>query len=185
MCRRRKRVLPPFPLANHRDGKCSIYCQGLVRRHGACPSLDGSAEHENALTNGGSIPDQFDYEVVMMPGGYRVGTLNDDFAFESIPGDIFQLGNTSYRVLKIETARVLVEDAQGLPPTIPFWLVMIADVAGLEGLPGNRSDLVERFIYIWLDYEAARPGASPEERRDRNGGRRRPPAARRHAGDDV
>jgi len=74
-----------------------------------------------ALQNGGVIPDQFDYEVVMMPGGYRVGTLNEDFAFESIPGDIFQLGNTSYRVLKIETARVLVEDAQGLPPTIPFW----------------------------------------------------------------
>ena len=75
-----------------------------------------------SLQNGGVIPDQFDYEVVMMPGGYRVGTLNEDFAFESIPGDIFQLGNTSYRILKIETARVLVEDAQGLPPTIPFWL---------------------------------------------------------------
>lgn len=74
-----------------------------------------------ALQNGGVIPDQFDYEVVMMPGGYRVGTLNEDFAFESIPGDIFQLGNTSYRILKIETSRVLVEDAQGLPPTIPFW----------------------------------------------------------------
>lgn len=74
-----------------------------------------------ALQNGGVIPDQFDYEVVLMPGGYRVGTLNEDFAFESIPGDIFQLGNTSYRILKIETSRVLVEDAQGLPPTIPFW----------------------------------------------------------------
>jgi len=74
-----------------------------------------------ALQNGGVIPDQFDYEVVLMPGGYRVGTLNEDFAFESIPGDIFQLGNTSYRVMKIETARVLVEDAEGLPPTIPFW----------------------------------------------------------------
>ncbi len=74
-----------------------------------------------ALQNGGVIPDQFDYEVTLMPGGYRVGTLNEDFAFESIPGDIFQLGNTSYRILKIETSRVLVEDAQGLPPTIPFW----------------------------------------------------------------
>ncbi|HKJ16946.1 MAG TPA: DEAD/DEAH box helicase [Xanthomonadales bacterium] len=75
-----------------------------------------------SLQNGGVIPDQFDYEVTLLPGGYRVGTLNEDFAFESIPGDIFQLGNTSYRVLKIETARVLVEDAQGLPPSIPFWL---------------------------------------------------------------
>ncbi|MDX1557125.1 MAG: DEAD/DEAH box helicase, partial [Xanthomonadales bacterium] len=74
-----------------------------------------------ALQNGGVIPDQFDYEVIMMPSGYRVGTLNEDFAFESVPGDIFQLGNTSYRVLKVETARVLVEDAEGLPPTLPFW----------------------------------------------------------------
>jgi ATP-dependent Lhr-like helicase len=74
-----------------------------------------------ALQNGGAIPDHFDYEVVMMPQGYRVGTLNEDFAFESIPGDIFQLGNTSYRILKIEQGRVLVEDAKGQPPNIPFW----------------------------------------------------------------
>jgi len=76
----------------------------------------------NALQNGGVIPDQFDYEVVMLPEGHRVGTLNEDFAFESIPGDIFQLGNTSYRILKIEQGRVLVEDAKGQPPTLPFWI---------------------------------------------------------------
>jgi len=75
-----------------------------------------------ALQNGGAIPDQFDYEVSLQPQGYRVGTLHEDFAFESIPGDIFQLGNTSYRILKIEQGRVLVEDAHGQPPTIPFWL---------------------------------------------------------------
>ncbi|MFC1688518.1 DEAD/DEAH box helicase [Pseudomonadota bacterium] len=74
-----------------------------------------------ALQNGGAIPDHFDYEVLMMPQGFRVGTLNEDFAFESLPGDIFQLGNTSYRILKIEQSRVLVEDAKGQPPTIPFW----------------------------------------------------------------
>jgi ATP-dependent Lhr-like helicase len=74
-----------------------------------------------ALQNGGAIPDHFDYEVVMLPQSYRVGTLNEDFAFESLPGDIFQLGNTSYRILKIEQGRVLVEDANGQPPTIPFW----------------------------------------------------------------
>ncbi|MEJ8568345.1 DEAD/DEAH box helicase [Elongatibacter sediminis] len=74
-----------------------------------------------ALQNGGAIPDQFDYDVIMQPQGFRVGTLNEDFAFESIPGDIFQLGNTSYRVLKIEQGRVLVDDAHGQPPTIPFW----------------------------------------------------------------
>jgi len=74
-----------------------------------------------ALQNGGVIPDHFDYEVVMLPQGHRVGTLNEDFAFESLPGDIFQLGNTSYRILKIEQGRVLVEDAKGQPPNIPFW----------------------------------------------------------------
>lgn len=75
-----------------------------------------------ALTNGGAIPDQFDYDVMLTPEGLRIGTLNEDFAFESIPGDIFQLGNTSYRMLKIEQSRVFVEDAKGEPPNIPFWI---------------------------------------------------------------
>ena len=75
-----------------------------------------------AITNGGAIPDQFDYDVVLRPADLRIGTLNEDFAFESLPGDIFQLGNTSYRVLKVETGRVFVEDAKGQPPTLPFWL---------------------------------------------------------------
>ncbi|HWP94181.1 MAG TPA: DEAD/DEAH box helicase [Gammaproteobacteria bacterium] len=75
-----------------------------------------------AVTNGGAIPDQFEYEVVLAPEGARVGTLNEDFAFESIPGDVFQLGNTSYRILKIEQGKVYVEDARGMPPNMPFWL---------------------------------------------------------------
>jgi ATP-dependent Lhr-like helicase len=74
-----------------------------------------------AVTNAGTIPDQFDYEVVLAPEDQRVGTLNEDFAFESLPGDIVQLGNTSYRILKVETGRVLVEDARGQPPNMPFW----------------------------------------------------------------
>jgi ATP-dependent Lhr-like helicase len=74
-----------------------------------------------ALTNGGAIPDQFDYDVILQPEGLFVGGLNEDFAFESMPGDIFQLGNFSYRMLKIEQGRVLVEDAHGQPPSIPFW----------------------------------------------------------------
>ncbi len=74
-----------------------------------------------ALQNSGAIPDHFDYEVIMLPQGHRIGTLNEDFSFESMPGDIFQLGNTSYRILKIEQGRVLVEDAHGQPPNIPFW----------------------------------------------------------------
>lgn len=74
-----------------------------------------------AVTNAGVISDQFDYDVVLVPEEHRVGTLNEDFAFESMAGDIFQLGNTSYRIIKIETGKVFVEDANGQPPTIPFW----------------------------------------------------------------
>lgn len=74
-----------------------------------------------AIMNGGAIPDQFDYNVILQPEGLFIGTLNEDFAFESIPGDIFQLGNTSYRMLKIEQGKVYVEDAHGQPPNIPFW----------------------------------------------------------------
>ncbi|MEO7386301.1 MAG: DEAD/DEAH box helicase [Gammaproteobacteria bacterium] len=74
-----------------------------------------------AITNGGTIPDQFDYDVVLLPESLPIGTLNEDFAFESVPGDIFQLGNTSYRIRKVETGRVFVEDAHGQPPNIPFW----------------------------------------------------------------
>ena len=74
-----------------------------------------------AISNGGAIPDQFDSEMILVPEGSIVGSLNEDFAFESLPGDIVQLGNTSYRMLKIEMGRVYVEDAQGQPPNIPFW----------------------------------------------------------------
>ncbi|MCG6868227.1 MAG: DEAD/DEAH box helicase [Gammaproteobacteria bacterium] len=74
-----------------------------------------------AVLNGGAIPDLFDYDVILQPQGSYVGTLNEDFAFESLPGDIFQLGNTSYRILKTETGKVHVEDAHGQPPNIPFW----------------------------------------------------------------
>ena len=74
-----------------------------------------------AITNAGVIPDQFDYDVILQPQGFKVGTLNEDFAFESLPGDIFQLGNTSYRILKTNSGKVFVEDANGQPPNIPFW----------------------------------------------------------------
>ncbi|MFL6289937.1 MAG: DEAD/DEAH box helicase, partial [Thermoanaerobaculia bacterium] len=75
-----------------------------------------------AITSGGAIPDLADYQVILQPSGTVIGTLNEDFAVESHAGDIFQLGNASWRVLKIEAGRVLVEDAKGQPPTIPFWL---------------------------------------------------------------
>ncbi|MES2403242.1 MAG: DEAD/DEAH box helicase [Pseudomonadota bacterium] len=75
-----------------------------------------------SLTSGGAIPDTADYDVVLEPQSLRVGSVNEDFAVESIAGDIFQLGNQSYRILRVERGRVRVEDAQGAPPSIPFWL---------------------------------------------------------------
>ena len=75
-----------------------------------------------AVTSGGAIPEIADYEVREEPGGGFVGTLNEDFAIESMAGDIFQLGNTSWRILRVEQGVVRVEDARGLPPNIPFWL---------------------------------------------------------------
>ncbi len=75
-----------------------------------------------AVTSGGTIPDTADYAVVLSPQDIMVGTVNEDFAVESLAGDVFQLGNTSYRILRVEAGRVRVEDAEGMPPTIPFWL---------------------------------------------------------------
>ena len=75
-----------------------------------------------AITCGGAIPDNADYQVVLEPAGTFIGTLNEDFAVESLAGDVFQLGNISYRILRVEAGRVRVEDAKGQPPTMPFWL---------------------------------------------------------------
>ena len=75
-----------------------------------------------AITGGGAIADVADYQVRQEPEGTFVGTLNEDFAIESNVGDIFQLGNTSWRILKVERGIMRVADAQGQPPTIPFWL---------------------------------------------------------------
>ncbi|NIS75948.1 MAG: DEAD/DEAH box helicase, partial [Deltaproteobacteria bacterium] len=74
-----------------------------------------------AIVSGGTIPDSFDYDVVLEPTGTFIGTVNEDFAIESVPGDIFLLGNHSWRILKVNGGKVRVEDAGGLPPTIPFW----------------------------------------------------------------
>jgi len=75
-----------------------------------------------AITNGGAIPDNALYTVVAEPEGTVVGTLDEDFAVESMKGDVVLLGNTSWRIRRIESGRVLVEDAHGAAPSIPFWL---------------------------------------------------------------
>ncbi len=75
-----------------------------------------------AITGGGAIPDTADYDVVEDPTAMFVGKVNEDFAVESAAGDIFLLGNRSWRIRRIEAGRVRVEDAQGAPTTIPFWV---------------------------------------------------------------
>src|SRR5205823_4803923 len=74
-----------------------------------------------ALTSGGTIPDNADYQVLLEPENHFIGTVNEDFAVESLAGDIFQLGNKSYRIIRVERGVVRVEDAHGMAPTIPFW----------------------------------------------------------------
>jgi len=72
--------------------------------------------------SGGAIPDANTYDVVLWPEETKVGSIEEDWAIESSAGDIFQLGNTAWRIRRIEAGRVLVEDARGQPPSIPFWL---------------------------------------------------------------
>src|SRR5438132_12290646 len=75
-----------------------------------------------AISSGGAIPEVADYRVILDPGDTFIGTLNEDFAIESNAGDIFQLGNASWRILQVAAGVVRVSDAKGAPPTIPFWL---------------------------------------------------------------
>ena len=76
-----------------------------------------------AITSGGAIPETALFNVVALPTETVIGTLDEDFAIESHAGDIMLLGNTSWRIHRVEsrTGRVLVEDAHGQPPNIPFW----------------------------------------------------------------
>ena len=75
-----------------------------------------------ALTSGGAIPDNADYDVIAEPENTFVGTVNEDFATESMRGDVFLLGNTPWRILRTDTGKLRVENATGSNPTIPFWL---------------------------------------------------------------
>ncbi|HEY1921757.1 MAG TPA: DEAD/DEAH box helicase [Tepidisphaeraceae bacterium] len=102
----------------HIDGR-----HGLLHRDGVGKRIMARKRARlTAITGGGAIPDVADYRVLQDPQGMFVGTLNEDFAVESNVGDIFQLGNTSWRILKVERGTVRVADAQGQPPSIPFWL---------------------------------------------------------------
>src|SRR5207244_1937181 len=75
-----------------------------------------------ALTSGGAIPETGDYRVLMEPGDVFVGTVNEDFAIESMQGDVFLLGTHPWQVAKVTNGVMRVRDAAGKHPTVPFWL---------------------------------------------------------------
>src|SRR6476646_9579151 len=122
-----------------------------------------------ALTSGGAIPDNADYRVILEPSETFVGTVNEDFAVESLAGDIFQLGNASWRILRVNSGVVRVEDAKGQPPGIPFWL---------GEAPARTSELSEAVSNLRMEIEGrlsgrwSRPARGPDEARDSHGQRR-------------
>ncbi len=105
------------------------------------------------LTAGGTIPDNADYQVLLEPENQIIGSVNEDFAVESMGGDVFQLGNTAYRILRVERGTVRVEDAHGAAPTIPFWL----------GEAPGRSDELSQSV------SRLRAGVADHLRRDPDG----------------
>ncbi|HEX5056975.1 MAG TPA: DEAD/DEAH box helicase [Gammaproteobacteria bacterium] len=124
-----------------------------------------------AIMNAGAIPDQFDYDVILEPEGNFIGSLNEDFAFESMAGDIFQLGNASYRILRVERGTVRVEDARGQPPTIPFWLgqapgrsdELSQSVSRLRELIGERLESGIEAATAWLRDELGLNAATAQQ----------------------
>jgi ATP-dependent Lhr-like helicase len=119
-----------------------------------------------ALTSGGTIPDTADYTVLLEPQSQPVGTINEDFAIESLQGDVFQLGNSSYRILRVEQGRVRVADAHGQPPSIPFWLgeapgrtdELSQGVSRLRREVASRLDAGLEPAVAWLEQEVGVAG---------------------------
>ncbi|TLY21361.1 MAG: DEAD/DEAH box helicase [Nitrospirae bacterium] len=114
-----------------------------------------------ALTSGGAIPDTFSYAVIAEPDGTQVGSVDEDFAVESLAGDIILLGNASWRIRGVETGKVRVEDAHGAPPTIPFWrgeapsrtIELSAEVAAVRTEIDRRLSDSNEDVIGWLQVE--------------------------------
>lgn len=130
------------------DELVSLLHQGIENsrgRYGAYLLRDGVAgqlqgrrgARMTAIGNGGAIPDTAIYSVILQPEGVQIATLDEHYAVDSGPGDVIQLGNASWRVLTVEKeGRVLVEDAHGAPPNVPFW----------AGEAPQRTDVLSDFV---------------------------------------
>lgn len=129
-----------------------------IHRDAATRSLRGRRGGKlAAVTSGGTIPENADYTVLLEPQGLSVGTVNEDFAVESLAGDVFQLGNTSYRIMNIESGRVRVEDAHGAAPNIPFW----------HGeAPGRSDELSHGVARLRAEVERQLAGPPDSKRKD-------------------
>jgi ATP-dependent Lhr-like helicase len=117
-----------------------------------------------ALTSGGAIPDTADYRVVADPDDIAVGTVNEDWAIESMAGDIFLLGSTSWQIRRVEAGIVRVVDAKGAPPSVPFWrgeapgrtAELSAEVSALRAAVAERLDAGDPAgAAAWIEREAA------------------------------
>ena len=108
------------------DAVVRLHTQGrlaLLHRDGVNQRLRATRRARLiSLTSGAAIPDTADYQVLLEPEGTLIGSVHEDFAVEATVGDIFQLGNASWKILKVEPGIVRVADAQGTPPSLPFWL---------------------------------------------------------------
>ncbi len=108
-----------------------------------------------AITSGGAIPENALYNVVAMPEGVPIGTVHEDFAVESLAGDIILLGNTSWKIRRVHTGTVLVEDAHGAAPSVPFWL---GEAPGrTQELSAQLADLRETVSNLANDTEPGIP----------------------------
>jgi len=105
-----------------------------------------------AITSGGAIPDNSLYTVVVEPEHTTVGTVDEDFAVESLSGDIFLLGNTSWRIRSVRGGAVQVEDAKGAPPNVPFWR---------GEAPARTMELSQRVANLREKISSLVPGDSP------------------------
>jgi ATP-dependent Lhr-like helicase len=122
-----------------------------------------------ALTSGGAIPDTADYRVVLDPDETFIGTVNEDWAVESMAGDVFLLGSSSWRIRRVEPGVVRVVDANGAPPTVPFWLgeapartaELSAEVSALRAEVAERLD--DAGVIPWLEAETGLDAGGAEQ----------------------
>src|SRR5581483_4656598 len=115
------------------DALIEMHAEGVARRAGRAQGARLHRDGVNrvvkarrglriaAITSGGAIPETAQYAVIAEPEGVTIGQVDEDWAVESMAGDIFLLGNASWKIRRVEAGRVRVENAHGAPPSVPFW----------------------------------------------------------------